>query len=94
MGEELDEPIGYLVLPRGTPVVTSDGVTVGKVHKVSTTRASASSTASLVQSDERAPVRGRARGGAPDPAPGGPAHRQCRVRRPARGRRRARVARR
>ena len=34
MGEELDEPIGYLVLPRGTPVVTSDGVTVGKVHKV------------------------------------------------------------
>jgi sporulation protein YlmC with PRC-barrel domain len=34
MGEELDEPIGYLVLPRGTPVVTSDGVRVGKVHKV------------------------------------------------------------
>jgi hypothetical protein len=34
MGEELDEPIGYLVLPRGTPVVTSDGVTVGKVQKV------------------------------------------------------------
>jgi len=31
---DLDEPVGYLALPRGTPVVTSDGVTVGKVHKV------------------------------------------------------------
>jgi hypothetical protein len=32
--DPLDEPIGYLVLPRGTPVITSDGVTVGKVQKV------------------------------------------------------------
>lgn len=29
-----DEPVGYLVLPKGTPVVSSDGVTVGKVRKV------------------------------------------------------------
>lgn len=34
MSDELDEPVGYLVLPKGTPVVASDGVTVGKVHKV------------------------------------------------------------
>jgi hypothetical protein len=34
MSGDLDEPVGYLALPRGTPVVTSDGVTVGKVHKV------------------------------------------------------------
>jgi PRC-barrel domain len=26
--------IGYKVLPRGTPVVTSDGVELGKVHQV------------------------------------------------------------
>lgn len=32
--DELDEPIGYLVLPKGTPVVASDGVRVGKVLKV------------------------------------------------------------
>jgi hypothetical protein len=32
--DPLDEPVGYLVLPRGTPVVTSDGVSVGRVHKV------------------------------------------------------------
>jgi hypothetical protein len=32
--DELDEPIGYLVLPKGTPVVASDGVAVGKVLKV------------------------------------------------------------
>lgn len=31
---DLDEPVGYLTLPKGTPVVASDGVTVGKVHKV------------------------------------------------------------
>ena len=24
-----DEPVGYLALPKGTPVVASDGVTVG-----------------------------------------------------------------
>ena len=29
-----DEPVSYLALPRGTPVVASDGVAVGKVHKV------------------------------------------------------------
>ncbi len=34
MSEDLDEPVGYLALPRGTPVVANDGVTVGKVHKV------------------------------------------------------------
>jgi sporulation protein YlmC with PRC-barrel domain len=34
LSDDLDEPIGYLVLPRGTPVVASDGVTVGTVHKV------------------------------------------------------------
>lgn len=34
MTDELGEPIGYLVLPKGTPVVASDGVTVGIVHKV------------------------------------------------------------
>ena len=33
-GIDLDEPVGYLSLPRGTPVVASDGVTVGKVQKV------------------------------------------------------------
>ena len=32
--EELDEPIGYLVLPKGTPVIASDGVAVGTVVKV------------------------------------------------------------
>lgn len=30
-----DEPVGYLNLPKGTPVVTSDGAMVGKVLKVS-----------------------------------------------------------
>ena len=30
----MDEPVGYLALPKGTPVVASDGVGVGKVHKV------------------------------------------------------------
>jgi hypothetical protein len=33
-GDVLDEPVGYLALPKGTPVVASDGVTVGKVQKV------------------------------------------------------------
>jgi sporulation protein YlmC with PRC-barrel domain len=28
------DPIGYKVLPRGIPVVTSDGVEIGKVAKV------------------------------------------------------------
>ncbi len=28
------DPIGYKVLPRGTPVVTSDGVRIGTVSKV------------------------------------------------------------
>jgi PRC-barrel domain protein len=28
------DPIGYMVLPRGTPVVTSDGVEIGRVHRV------------------------------------------------------------
>jgi sporulation protein YlmC with PRC-barrel domain len=28
------DPIGYKVLPRGTPVVTSDGVEIGKVQRV------------------------------------------------------------
>lgn len=34
MTEDLDEPVGSLVLPRGTPVIASDGVTVGTVHRV------------------------------------------------------------
>lgn len=34
MSDDLDEPIGYLALPKNTPVVASDGVTVGVVHKV------------------------------------------------------------
>jgi hypothetical protein len=29
-----DHAIGYKVLPRGTPVVTSDGVELGRVHRV------------------------------------------------------------
>jgi hypothetical protein len=33
-GHDPDEPVGYLVLPKGTPVVTRDGVTVGTVHRV------------------------------------------------------------
>ena len=28
------QQIGYKVLPRGTPVVTSDGVELGRVHRV------------------------------------------------------------
>ncbi len=32
--EDLDEPVGYLTLPKGTPVVTSDGVRVGTVQRV------------------------------------------------------------
>ena len=31
---DLDEPVGYLALPPGTPVVTSDGATVGAVEQV------------------------------------------------------------
>lgn len=31
---DLDEPVGYLTLPKGTPVVATDGVTVGRVQKV------------------------------------------------------------
>ena len=34
MSDDPDEPVGYLALPKGTPVVASDGVTVGVVHKV------------------------------------------------------------
>ena len=34
MSDDLDEPVGYLALPKGTPVVASDGMCVGKVHKV------------------------------------------------------------
>jgi sporulation protein YlmC with PRC-barrel domain len=34
LSEDLDEPVGYLTLPKGTPVVASDGVVVGKVQKV------------------------------------------------------------
>jgi hypothetical protein len=34
MSDPLDEPVGYLTLPNGTPVVTRDGVTVGEVSKV------------------------------------------------------------
>ncbi len=52
MGDELDEPIGYLVLPRGTPVVTSDGVTVGKVHKVQHHERERIFDGLVVQSDE------------------------------------------
>ena len=33
MDDEGDQ-IGYKVLPRGTPVVTSDGVQIGTVHRV------------------------------------------------------------
>jgi hypothetical protein len=32
--EDDGQPIGYKVLPRGTPVVTSDGVEIGTVRKV------------------------------------------------------------
>jgi len=31
---EEDHAISYLALPRGVPVVTSDGVQIGTVHKV------------------------------------------------------------
>jgi hypothetical protein len=31
---DLDEPVGYAVLPVGTPVVTSDGASVGTVREV------------------------------------------------------------
>ncbi len=31
---DLDEPVGYAALPIGTPVVTSDGATVGTVREV------------------------------------------------------------
>jgi sporulation protein YlmC with PRC-barrel domain len=34
LSDDVDEPVGYRTLPKGTPVVASDGVTVGKVHKV------------------------------------------------------------
>ncbi len=34
MSDDLDEPVGYLALPKGTPVVARDGVAVGTVHKV------------------------------------------------------------
>lgn len=30
----MDEPVGYLNLPKGTPVVASDGVSVGRIHRV------------------------------------------------------------
>lgn len=33
-GQDHDEPVGYLGLPKGTPVFASDGVRVGKVQKV------------------------------------------------------------
>lgn len=33
-GVDLDEPVGYINLPKGTPVVSSDGVRVGTVHRV------------------------------------------------------------
>lgn len=33
-GDYLDEPVGYLALPKGTPVVASDGVVIGTVQKV------------------------------------------------------------
>ncbi len=31
---DLDEPVGYAALPIGTPVVTSDGATVGTIREV------------------------------------------------------------
>lgn len=31
---DLDEPVGYAALPIGTPVVTSDGATVGTVREM------------------------------------------------------------
>lgn len=34
MTDPLDEPVGYLALPRGTPVVAVDGTPVGTVHQV------------------------------------------------------------
>jgi hypothetical protein len=34
MAEDEGPQIGYLALARGVPVVTSDGVTLGKVHRV------------------------------------------------------------
>ncbi len=34
MSEDFGDPIGYLVLQKGTPVVTTDGVTLGTVAKV------------------------------------------------------------
>jgi hypothetical protein len=34
MSDEDDHQIGYQALPRGVPVVTSDGVELGKVHRV------------------------------------------------------------
>jgi hypothetical protein len=34
MAEDEGPPIAYLALPRGVPVVTSDGVEIGKVHRV------------------------------------------------------------
>jgi PRC-barrel domain len=34
MAEDEGPQIGYLALPRGVPVVTSDGVELGKVHRV------------------------------------------------------------
>ena len=33
--DRLDEPVSYTALPIGTPIVTSDGATVGTVHRVS-----------------------------------------------------------
>lgn len=50
--DPLDEPIGYLVLPHGTPVVTSDGVTVGTVHKVQHHERERIFDGLVVQSDE------------------------------------------
>jgi hypothetical protein len=32
--DEYGDPIGYLILEKGTPVVTTDGVTLGTVAKV------------------------------------------------------------
>lgn len=32
--DPLDEPVGYINLPSGTPVVTSDGARVGVVNRV------------------------------------------------------------
>ena len=34
MVDDEGPPIAYLALPRGVPVVTSDGVQIGKVHRV------------------------------------------------------------